>query len=77
MFDISVLPVLFTNFSFQELAQDILAAEKLASGIMTDVQSVLRDFNKSGKNREFWALIESALADMEKPKDPNRLLRLS
>lgn len=81
-----------------ELAQDILAAEKvtffskvilkkslkyyisqLASGIMSDVQSVLGDLqtSKGGKNREFWAMIENAMADLDGPKDPKRLLRLS
>ena len=33
-------------FAFQELIKDMLVAEKLASSIMTDVQSVLREFRK-------------------------------
>ena len=57
----------------------MLVAEKLASSIMTDVQSVLREFRKEENGAEFWAELHNDLADMDldKPKDPKRLLRLS
>ena len=58
----------------------MLVAEKLASSIMTDVQSVLREFRKEDNNiADFWAEMHQNLGDMgmDKPKDPKRLLRLS
>ena len=59
----------------------MLVAEKLASSIMTDVRSVLREFRKEDQNGAtgFWAEMHNDLADMDmdKPKDPKRLLRLS
>jgi len=63
-----------------ELIKDMLVAEKLASSIMTDVQSVLREFRKEDNSAsDFWADMHENLADMDldKPKDPKRLLRLS
>ena len=53
----------------------MLVAEKLASSIMTDVQSVLREFRKEDRNlAEYFDLADM---DMDKPKDPKRLMRLS
>ena len=58
----------------------MLVAEKLASSIMTDVQSVLSEFRKENRDvADFWTEMHNDLADMDmdKPKDPKRLLRLS
>merc|ERR1711884_105686 len=49
------------NLQDLQLTEDILAAEKLATGILTDVQSVLRDFRHTGENRQFWNLMEDAI----------------
>merc|ERR1712223_851167 len=74
------IPDFRSRRSYHEInPRAFLNAEKLATGILSDVKTALQDFDRNGENQAFWGLVENALktTGLEKPADPSRLLRLS